>query len=122
MYKRDNGIEMGLMLRALRLLPCEINLARPKLSEVRTMRRKHRPWSRRWEYDASSDRYQLHDEQLANLRIGRDMNAQAARVRRQTIRRHMVKGRDAATIALLTGIPRGTVYRYMAALRDPLLA
>ena len=88
----------------------------------RKRNRKHRSWSRRWDYDSATDRYTLHAEQLANLVIGTELKRHAAAKRRNTIERLRSQGRSVADIVILTGISRAAVYRLMAkSAHDPLL-
>ncbi len=73
------------------------------------------------DYDSDSDKYVIHPESLRNLDIGRANKHHAAVIRRNTIRRLMVKGLSAADIVIATGYGRATVYRHMAMMTDPLL-
>jgi Fe2+ or Zn2+ uptake regulation protein len=68
-----------------------------------------------------ANKYELHPEQLANLRIGAALKASQARETRQRVAVLHSRGHGAADIVLLTGISRATVYRWLATLRDPLL-
>jgi transposase len=75
--------------------------------------RKHRPWSKRWEYDLGANRYTLHAEQLANLTIGQDMNRKAAAERRNTISRLLAQGCSVADMVLIIGLSRAAIYRHL---------
>jgi DNA invertase Pin-like site-specific DNA recombinase len=61
--------------------------------------------------DFEYGKYTIHPESLANLVIGRDKKARAARIRASTIRRLMVEGKSVADIVLITGISRAAIYR-----------
>lgn len=76
----------------------------------RRQSRNARPWAFDMT-DGPKGRYQLHDEQLANLVIGREQKARAALIRRNTIRRLMGQGKSVADVVLLTGYSRAAIYR-----------